>query len=194
MMYLYLPGRTNYYPFIFYIVRLLPFALPKKICSCDTENVSVSGGQKVILVNINGNLSFNISNSATTFSCLKCTFDLLVPTGRYDLCLPLLTCENCNCQWTPQLKDLVSNGYWPGTIDFHTVFDIDVFLTCEDLKISAPGLSRHAFILKLESRSVRAGRVMHIIDTLLQMCIVLYIWQMKCIWAITCKRTFKYYT
>ncbi|KAI4830683.1 hypothetical protein KUCAC02_002299 [Chaenocephalus aceratus] len=113
------------------IVRLLPFALPRKICSCNADNVSLSGGQKVIFININ---------------------------GRYDLSVPLLTCENCHCQWTPQIKDLISNGYWPGTIEFQTVFSIDLFATYEDLKISAPGLSRHAFIRMLESRSVRAGR------------------------------------
>ncbi|KAI4806424.1 hypothetical protein KUCAC02_017250 [Chaenocephalus aceratus] len=78
--------------------------------------------------------------------------------GRYDLSVPLLTCENCHCQWTPQIKDLISNGYWPGTIEFQTVFSIDLFATYEDLKISAPGLSRHAFLRMLESRSVRAGR------------------------------------
>ncbi|XP_034081661.1 uncharacterized protein LOC117552397 [Gymnodraco acuticeps] len=112
-------------------VRLLPFALPRMICSCNADNVSLSGGQKVIFININ---------------------------GRYDLSVPLLTCENCHCQWTPQIKDLISNGYWPGTIEFQTVFSIDLFATYEDLKISAPGLSRHAFIRMLESRSVRAGR------------------------------------
>jgi len=90
MMYLHLPGRTHYYPFIFYTVHLLPFALPKKICSCDAEHVSVSGGQKVIFININGKLSFHIYSSAQTFYCLKCKFDLRFPTGRYDLCLPLL--------------------------------------------------------------------------------------------------------
>ncbi|XP_033982105.1 uncharacterized protein LOC117479203 [Trematomus bernacchii] len=58
--------------------------------------------------------------------------------SRYDLSVPLLTCENCHCQWTPQIKDLISNGYWPGTIEFHTVFSIDLFATYEDLKISAP--------------------------------------------------------
>ncbi|CAL8254868.1 unnamed protein product [Arctogadus glacialis] len=45
-------------------VCLLPFTLPKSICSCKAENVSVSGGQKIILVNMN---------------------------GRYDLSVPLLT-------------------------------------------------------------------------------------------------------
>ncbi|XP_056441143.1 uncharacterized protein LOC130378391 isoform X2 [Gadus chalcogrammus] len=113
-------------------VRLLPFALPKSICSCKAENVSVSGGQKIILVNMN---------------------------GRYDLSVPLLTCESCKCKWTPQIKDLILNGYWPGTIDFQTVFAIEVFSSFEDLKICAPGLSRHAFVRLLESRSVRAGRV-----------------------------------
>ncbi|KAL3044377.1 hypothetical protein OYC64_012794 [Pagothenia borchgrevinki] len=83
-------------------VRLLPFSLPRKTCSCNADNVSLSGGQKVIFININ---------------------------GRYDLSVPLLTCENCHCQWTPQIKDLISNGYWPGTIEFHTVFSIDLFAT-----------------------------------------------------------------
>lgn len=110
-----------------------------------------------------------VKNLSVLWNCvdisflLKCNFFQLfcVSIGRYDFSLPLLRCDSCHCQWTPGIKDLISNGYWPGTVDFHTVFAIDVFLTFEDLKISAPGLSRHAFIKMLESRSVRAGRVMH---------------------------------
>ena len=89
---------------------------------------------------------------------------LFVSTGRYDLSVPLLTCESYKCKWTPQIKDFILNGYWPGTIDFQTVFAIEVFSSFEDLKICAPGLSRHAFVRLLESRSVRAGRVIHILE------------------------------
>ena len=89
---------------------------------------------------------------------------LFVSTGRYDLSVPLLTCESYKCKWTPQIKDFILNGYWPGTIDFQTVFAIEVFSSFEDLKICAPGLSRHAFVQLLESRSVRAGRVIHILE------------------------------
>lgn len=37
-------------------VRLLPFALPRKICSCHPEMLSVGAGQKIIFININGHM------------------------------------------------------------------------------------------------------------------------------------------
>ncbi|CAM4597223.1 unnamed protein product [Leuciscus chuanchicus] len=79
--------------------------------------------------------------------------------GRYDLSLPLITCKSCLKSWTPEVKDLILNGYWPGTIEFQTVYTVDLFSTFEDFKVTAPGLSRQAFVRMLQSRSMRSGRV-----------------------------------
>ena len=82
-----------------------------------------------------------------------------VSTGRYDLSLPLVTCKSCLKTWTPGLKDLQSNGYWPGNVDFQTVYSTDVFHTFEEFKVSAPGLSRQAFVKMLVDRTSNFGRV-----------------------------------
>ncbi|XP_067220129.1 uncharacterized protein [Chanodichthys erythropterus] len=111
---------------------LLPIALPNKICCCGAEDVSVNAGRAIIFININ---------------------------GRYDLSLPLVTCKSCLKSWTPEVKDLILNGYWPGTIEFQTVYTVDLFSTFEDFKVTAPGLSRQAFVRMLQSRSMRSGRV-----------------------------------
>ena len=63
---------------LFSIVRLLPFALPKSICSCKAENVSVSGGQKIILVNMNGNISLNTYINEHEFSYHIYIYDLVL--------------------------------------------------------------------------------------------------------------------
>ncbi|XP_026119146.1 uncharacterized protein LOC113098333 [Carassius auratus] len=111
---------------------LLPIALPNKICCCGAEDVSVNAGRAIIFININ---------------------------GRYDLYLPLVTCKSCLKSGTPEVKDLILNGYWPGTIEFQTVYTVDLFSTFEDFKVTAPGLSRQAFVRMLQSRSMRSGRV-----------------------------------
>ena len=82
-----------------------------------------------------------------------------VSTGRYDLSLPLVTCKSCFKSWTPGFKDLQSNGYWPGNVDFQTVYSTDVFHTFEEFKVSAPGLSRQAFVKMLVDRTSNFGRV-----------------------------------
>ncbi|XP_073720821.1 uncharacterized protein [Misgurnus anguillicaudatus] len=105
---------------------LLLIALPNKICCCGAEDVSVNAGRAIIFINIK---------------------------GRYDLSLPLVTCKSCLKSWTPEVKDLILNGYWPGTSEFQTVYTVDLFSTFEDFKVTAPGLSRQAFVRMLQSRS-----------------------------------------
>ncbi|XP_059918294.1 uncharacterized protein LOC132465616 isoform X2 [Gadus macrocephalus] len=110
---------------------LLPIASPHNLCNCDTQDIAINAGRAIILVEIN---------------------------GRYDLSLPLVTCKSCLKTWTPGLKDLQSNGYWPGNVDFQTVYSTDVFHTFEEFKVSAPGLSRQAFVKMLDNRTSNFGR------------------------------------
>ncbi|KAK5911767.1 hypothetical protein CesoFtcFv8_001706 [Champsocephalus esox] len=53
---------------------------------------------------------------------------------------------NCTCRktWSIGLGDLVESGYWPVTVNFETLYAVDLFTTYKDLKITAPGMSRQA--------------------------------------------------
>lgn len=50
------------------------------------------------------------------------------------------------------------SGYWPATVNFCTIYDEEVFVSFEDLKMAAPGLSRFAFIRMLDMKTVHYGR------------------------------------
>lgn len=80
-------------------------------------------------------------------------------SGRYDMYLPVMNCRTCLASWTPEVGDLLCSGYWPGTVGFQTIYQLDLFTSFEDLKINAPGLSRQAFVKMLEQRSQQFGRV-----------------------------------
>ncbi|KAA0716633.1 hypothetical protein E1301_Tti023845 [Triplophysa tibetana] len=112
-------------------VCLLPITRPEKVCDCDPQNLSVVAGRSVALICIN---------------------------GRYDMYLPVMNCRTCLASWTPEVGDLLCSGYWPGTVGFQTIYQLDVFTSFEDLKINAPGLSRQAFVKMLEQRSQQFGR------------------------------------
>ncbi|KAA0701608.1 hypothetical protein E1301_Tti022478 [Triplophysa tibetana] len=56
------------------------------------------------------------------------------------------------------LREVQDTGYWPGTIHFSTLYDFEVFLSFEDLKMAAPGLSRLAFIRMLDMKTAHYGR------------------------------------
>lgn len=45
------------------------------------------------------------------------------------------------------------------TVHFETLYTVDLFTTYEDLKITAPGMSRQAFVGMLEQRTKVFGRV-----------------------------------
>ncbi|XP_056597167.1 uncharacterized protein LOC130415452 isoform X2 [Triplophysa dalaica] len=112
-------------------VCLLPITQPEKVCDCDPQNLSVVAGRSVALICIN---------------------------GRYDMYLPVMNCRTCHASWTPEVGDLLCSGYWPGTVGFQTIYQLDLFTSFEDLKINAPGLSRQAFVKMLEQRSQQFGR------------------------------------
>ncbi|KAF3851721.1 hypothetical protein F7725_013493 [Dissostichus mawsoni] len=100
-------------------------------CDCATGQMSVSTGKEVILIGIN---------------------------GRYNLFLPQINCT-CGKTWSIGIGDLVESGYWPATVNFETLYAVDLFTTYEDLKITAPGMSRQAFVSMLEHRTKLFGRV-----------------------------------
>ncbi|XP_034556273.1 uncharacterized protein LOC117824805 isoform X2 [Notolabrus celidotus] len=106
----------------------LPIVLP--FCDCSTGQMTVSAGKQVILIGMN---------------------------GRYNLSLPTLSCS-CGKTLSVSIGDLVESGYWQATVNFETVYEVDLFTTYEDLKITAPGMSRQAFVSMLEQRTKLFGR------------------------------------
>ncbi|KAM7423442.1 hypothetical protein PAMA_000001 [Pampus argenteus] len=56
------------------------------------------------------------------------------------------------------ISDLVESGYWPATVNFETFYMMDLFTMYEDLKITATGMSRQAFVSMLECRTKLFGR------------------------------------
>ncbi|XP_026016981.1 uncharacterized protein LOC113018138 isoform X1 [Astatotilapia calliptera] len=77
------------------------------VCDCPAGNVEVSPGAIVALVTIN---------------------------GRYNLALPVVSCTSCGLMWSPSVKDFQGGGYWPGTLNFCTLFSMDVFQSFYDIK------------------------------------------------------------
>ncbi|XP_025758876.1 uncharacterized protein LOC102077695 isoform X2 [Oreochromis niloticus] len=113
------------------IVRLLPVQRPDHVCDCPAGNVEVSPGSVVALVTIN---------------------------GRYNLALPVVRCTSCGLMWSPSVKDILGSGYWPGTLNFCTLFSMDVFQSFYDIKKAAPGMSLKAFVKMLDERTAHFGR------------------------------------
>ncbi|KAL1267089.1 hypothetical protein QQF64_002764, partial [Cirrhinus molitorella] len=77
--------------------------------------------------------------------------------GRYNLFLPSVNCS-CGKTLPVTISDLVESGYWPATVNFETLYLVDLFTTYEDLKITAPGMSRQAFVSMLECCTKLFGR------------------------------------
>ncbi|XP_059370900.1 uncharacterized protein LOC132108245 [Carassius carassius] len=107
---------------------MLPIVPP--CCDCSTGQTSFSKGKPVILIGMN---------------------------GRYNLFLPSVNCS-CGKTLPVTISDLVESGYWPATVNFETLYLVDLFTTYEDLKITAPGMSRQAFVSMLECRTKLFGR------------------------------------
>ncbi|KAF3840644.1 hypothetical protein F7725_006506 [Dissostichus mawsoni] len=78
--------------------------------------------------------------------------------GRYNVCLPRKSCPSCSAEWTPEVKDLLLYRYWPASTSCQTLYKYDVFTSFEHMKVTAPAMSRQAFLKMLEHRSVQAGR------------------------------------
>ncbi|XP_055789100.1 uncharacterized protein LOC129861926 isoform X2 [Salvelinus fontinalis] len=113
------------------IYCFLPLDVPEVICGCLTSTIHVGPGKHIILVGIN---------------------------GCYNVTVPVLTCTTCLSTWTANLADLIKNGYWPATVNCDTIYQVDLFSSFEELKVSAPGMSRLAFMRILEQRTDYFGR------------------------------------
>ncbi|KAL0973530.1 hypothetical protein UPYG_G00205490 [Umbra pygmaea] len=120
----------NGQPHFFEQVCLLPLPAPKAICEC-THEIEVIPGKHIYVITMN---------------------------GRYDVCLLLIACPACLVEWTPDVKELLKYRYWPSTTNCQTLYRFDVFEAFSHIKVSAPSMSRHAFLKLLEHRSVQAGR------------------------------------
>ncbi|RXN36823.1 THAP domain-containing 6 [Labeo rohita] len=108
----------------------LPVPAPRSICEC-THDFTITPGKHISVVTIN---------------------------GRYDVCLPRKSCSSCSAEWTPEVKDLLTYRYWPASTSCQTLYKFDVFTSFEHMKVTAPAMSRQAFLKMLEHRSVQAGR------------------------------------
>ncbi|XP_035006830.1 uncharacterized protein LOC118103835 [Hippoglossus stenolepis] len=106
----------------------LPIVLP--CCDCSSGKMTVSTRKQVILIGMN---------------------------GRFNLSLPHGSCS-CGKTCSVDIADLVKSGYWPATVNFETLYAVDLFSTFEDLKVAAPGMSRQAFVSMLEHRTKVFGR------------------------------------
>ncbi|XP_025761235.1 uncharacterized protein LOC102080048 isoform X2 [Oreochromis niloticus] len=80
------------------------------------------------------------------------------PAGCYNLALPVVSCTSCDLMWSPSVKDILGSGYWPGTLNFCTLFSMDVFQSFYDIKKAAPGMSLKAFVKMLDERTAHFGR------------------------------------
>ncbi|XP_025761620.1 uncharacterized protein LOC109201389 [Oreochromis niloticus] len=60
--------------------------------------------------------------------------------------------------WSPSVKDILGSGYWPGTLNFCTLFSVDFFQSFYDIKKAAPGMSLKAFVKMLDERTAHFGR------------------------------------
>ncbi|KAF3833221.1 hypothetical protein F7725_026886, partial [Dissostichus mawsoni] len=108
----------------------LPVPTPRSICEC-SDDVTVTPWKHISVVTIN---------------------------GRYNVCLPRKSCPSCSAEWTPEVKDLLLYRYWPASTSCQTLYKYDVFTSFEHMKVTAPAMSRQAFLKMLEHRSVQAGR------------------------------------
>ncbi|XP_067305976.1 uncharacterized protein [Pseudorasbora parva] len=109
---------------------LLPLEAPEQICHCATDSIVVSEGKRAILIGID---------------------------GRYNVSLPQFTCSRHMSRMT-SIPLLIKSGYWPATANCETLYKIDVFVSYDHMKLTAPGLSRQSFTSLLEQRTEFFGR------------------------------------
>ncbi|KAG9269819.1 hypothetical protein AMEX_G16890, partial [Astyanax mexicanus] len=61
-----------------------------------------------------------------------------------------------------------TNGYWPASVSYETIYSMDLFSMFEDMKVIAPAMSLQAFTRTLERRTSHFGRVGKICDSTFQ--------------------------
>ncbi|XP_039544595.1 uncharacterized protein LOC120491071 [Pimephales promelas] len=110
---------------------LLPLEAPEQMCQCATDTIEMSEGKRAILIGID---------------------------GRYNVSLPHFTCPKCLVSRTTSIPQLIKSGYWPATASCETLYKIDVFVSYDHMKLTAPGMSRQSFTSLLEQRTEFFGR------------------------------------
>lgn len=93
------------------------------------------------------------NQEAVTGGFLQPSSEFHKPIGRYNLALPVVSCTSCDLMWSPSVKDILGSGYWPGTLNFCTLFSMDAFQSFYDIKKAAPGMSLKAFVKMLDERT-----------------------------------------
>ncbi|KAK0156220.1 hypothetical protein N1851_000502 [Merluccius polli] len=126
-------------------VCVLPIPAPLQVCSCGTDqDFTIVPGKQTVLVTIND--TGQIVN-------------IVLFSGPYNLCLPVVCCPVCEYKWTPGINDLLGCRYWPATTSCQLLFKFDVFTSFEEMKLASPALSQQAFLRMLEHRSLSTGRM-----------------------------------
>ena len=95
---------------------------------------------------------------------VPCLFLSHVLSGRYDLHVPVVSCNQCSSQWSPDVNNFIRSGYWPATMQAQTLFHTDLFHSFDAMKTAAPGMSRQAFTSMLDQRTKQFGRVSNYFD------------------------------
>lgn len=75
--------------------------------------------------------------------------------------MPHFHCEQCLETWVPCVLVMQNSGYWPATVNFCTINDDEVFMSFEDLKMAAPGLSHLAFMSEYLSHILVSHSIKH---------------------------------
>ncbi|CAM4491128.1 unnamed protein product [Leuciscus chuanchicus] len=110
---------------------LLHLEAPEQMCQCATDSIEVSEGKRAILIGID---------------------------GRYNVSLPHFKCPKCLVSRNTSVPQLIKSGYWPATASCETLYKIDVFVSYDHMKLTAPGMSRQSFTSLLEQRTEFFGR------------------------------------
>ena len=82
-------------------------------------------------------------------------------TGRYDVEVPRVICQNCgSCEKLLTLTTVLENKYWPGSTEsISTIFSQEVFTFWNLLQKLQPTTSESAFLSVLEELSESRGNV-----------------------------------
>ncbi|KAK0133033.1 hypothetical protein N1851_031611 [Merluccius polli] len=140
-------------------VCVLPIPAPLQVCSCGTDqDFTIVPGKQTVLVTINGASSLPLTCSIPPNDTGQIV-NIVLFSGPYNLCLPVVCCPVCEYKWTPGINDLLGCKYWPATTSCQLLFKFDVFTSFEEMKLASPALSQQAFLRMLEHRSLSTGRM-----------------------------------
>lgn len=102
-----------------------------------------------------------MSSHQQTLTVVSWFTQIAFSIGRFDLNVASYCCSSCDYTIDPlKLNNLVSEGYWPGTVvNTQYVFTQDVLRKWDLLQKRLPGSSESGFLRSLEDFSISRGRV-----------------------------------